>query len=315
MRGHRAVVLGTGLLFALACSIVLWAQVPLPFGSSYVGVSLSDMDANQVRVFGLKGQGVVASTQTPPVGRIPGGASRVPGALRMVDPATAVHGSPQRQGHCSAMLPQGWTMRAGQYGDTADIDGAGGRAHAAWGIRGINTAMRGYYGDMFGPPAEATLATASTVIRAPARYTSEPTTVVGYFTARAFEAGNVVGTSLHHAYAGPAPGQYILTVFLAWADRSAANQLPTAQAVMISIDCQTQLRPPPPSSPGGGPGGRSENGSMKDYNVQLGSQWAHSATGQHYPLDYATQWNDNGPDGPGYYIKSGNSYEKLTPGW
>ena len=28
-----------------------------------------------------------------------------------------------------------------------------------------------------------------------------------------------------------------------------------------------------------------------------------------------TQWNDNGPDGPGYYIKSGDTFEKLTPGW
>jgi hypothetical protein len=32
-------------------------------------------------------------------------------------------------------------------------------------------------------------------------------------------------------------------------------------------------------------------------------------------LDRATQWNDNGPDGPGYYIKGGNDLEKLTPGW
>ena len=57
-------------------------------------------------------------------------------------------------------------------------------------------------------------------------------------------------------------------------------------------------------------------GDLADYNAQLGTQWAHSpSTGQHYLLDNATQWNANGPDGPGYYRPAGNSYEKLEVGW
>jgi hypothetical protein len=86
--------------------------------------------------------------------------------------------------------------------------------------------------------------------------------------------------------------------------------------------CQTQLRPSEPTGKlprPGDVGGKSNNAddSMKDYNVQLGTQWAHSgSTGEHYLLDYATQWNDNGPDGPGYYRSTGaNSYEKLENGW
>jgi hypothetical protein len=71
----------------------------------------------------------------------------------------------------------------------------------------------------------------------------------------------------------------------------------------------------PPPSRAGSRGASAESDKLKDYNVQLGTQWAHSSTGRHYLLDHATQWNDTGPDGPGYYIKSGNSYEKLTPGW
>ena len=82
------------------------------------------------------------------------------GDLRVVDPRSTLQGSKQRQGPCTAVVPQGWTFRAGQYGDTADLEGEGGRAHASWGIRGVNTAMRGLYGPMHGPADEATLATA-----------------------------------------------------------------------------------------------------------------------------------------------------------
>jgi hypothetical protein len=239
------------------------------------------------------------------------------GGLHVVDQQTAMPGTPQRQGNCSAMLPPGWGfVSVGQYGDTADVAGAGGRAHAAWGIRGVNTAMRAYYGDMFGPPEAATLATASAVVQAPARYAGAPATLAGYFIARPFEADNVVGTTLFHAYDGPAPGQYVLSSFIAWVDRGAVSLLPTAQAVMASIHCQTQLQPVEMFTPTARPTSRrsSESDALKDYNAQLGTQWAHSSTGRSYLLDRATQWNDNGPDGPGYYIKSGNSYEKLTPG-
>lgn len=61
---------------------------------------------------------------------------------------------------------------------------------------------------------------------------------------------------------------------------------------------------------------RGEDDSLKDYNAQLGTQWAHSpSTGRRFLLDHARDWNDNGPQGPGYYVKSGNSYEKLENGW
>jgi PDZ domain-containing protein len=259
-----------------------------------------------------------SGTPPPPAGAAqPGGAApRLSGALRLVDPQTAMQGIQQRQRNCSALVPQGWTMTVGQYSDTADISGAGGRARALWGIRGINTAQQMYQGAMFGPPDVATLATVSFLTGAPARYTAAPTGIGGYFVGQSFEAGNVVGTTLYHAY--PLPQEtYILSLFMAWVDRSATNLLPTAQAVMVSINCQTQLRPVETTFSGSRPGARggAESDKLKDYNVQLGTQWAHSSTGQHFLLDYATQWNDTGPDGPGYYIKSGNSHEKLTPGW
>jgi hypothetical protein len=59
----------------------------------------------------------------------------------------------------------------------------------------------------------------------------------------------------------------------------------------------------------------SETSDLSGYNVQLGTQYAHSpSTGQNFLLDRATEWNDHGPDGPGYYRTVGNSTEKLVLG-
>ena len=244
--------------------------------------------------------------------------------LRLIDTRTTLQGFPQRQGQCTALVPQGWSFRSGQYGDSADLEGPGGTAHASWGILGRNMAMRSYYGPQFGPPEEATLAIASLVAKAQGQgqYTGAPQTIGDFFTARSFAAGNNIGTTLTHVFPAPAQNQYILAIYLAWVDRSAANLLPTAEAVMASISCTTQLRPSPQTGPLPRPGdtghrtGNSETDSLQDYNAQLGSQWATSpSTGDHFLLDYATQWNSNGPDGAGYYRMAGNSLEKMNTGW
>jgi len=277
-------------------------------------------------------QGAPAGQSAPPAagGQAPGSGATRPGArpaaggtptggVRYVDLQTAPQGSPQRQGSCAAVVPQGWAMRSGADGATADLDGPGGLSHASWGILGVNTAMRASYGDLYGPPDLSALTMAGMVSKSPARYTSQSSLVGGYFTARKFETATAVGSVLYHVYPASTPGYYIISVFLAWSDRSAAAQLPVAEAVMVSINCQTKLRPvpntPPPGPGGGTRGARSEDDHLKDYNAQTGKQWATSSTGRHYLLDYASQWNDNGPDGAGYYSKSGNSWEKLTPGW
>jgi hypothetical protein len=51
------------------------------------------------------------------------------------------------------------------------------------------------------------------------------------------------------------------------------------------------------------------------YNVQLGTGYVHSETGQNFLVDPASDYQSTGPDGPGYYRQVGNSYEKLIPGW
>jgi hypothetical protein len=244
-----------------------------------------------------------------------------PGALRLAG-ANTVQGSVRQMGHCQALLPPGWTLHPGQDGSTADLAGENGRAHAAWGIRGVNPAMRAYYGDLYGPPEVAVLATVSAATQSQARYTGAAKSV-GSFNSRSFQTGQSVGDALYRVYPGPLPGQYILSLYLSWVDRRSAHLLPTAQAVMASISCRTQLRPPRGGGlPGGNRGGSDrggesgDKGDLEGYNAQTGQQWAHSpTTGEHYLLDYATQWNETGPEGAGYYRQAGNTYEKLDLGW
>jgi len=51
-----------------------------------------------------------------------------------------------------------------------------------------------------------------------------------------------------------------------------------------------------------------------NYNPQLGTEEAHnSATGENFTFSQ-NAWNETGPQGPGYYVPSGNSIIKLSPG-
>jgi len=251
----------------------------------------------------------------PQSGQAPGGTRNTVG-MRPIDETTPM-GFPKRSGYCQALAPQDWTMNSSPQSDAADLEGANGMAHTSWAIRGVNTAMQRYYGDLYGPPQVSALAVVSQLIaHAPARWTGPPQSVGDFFTAQNFEAGNSIGVSLYHVFPGPAPDQYIMDHYIAWVDRSAPNLLPLAVAVMSTIRCQTILRPPEPSSsptrPGAGSTHHGEHDNLKDYNVQTGKQWMQSSSGRVYLVDPSTQ-TSSGPDGEGVYIKSGNSTEKLTP--
>jgi len=51
------------------------------------------------------------------------------------------------------------------------------------------------------------------------------------------------------------------------------------------------------------------------YNVQLGTGYVHSDSGQNFIVDPSTDYHQTGPDGPGYYVMVGNSLQKAEPGW
>jgi hypothetical protein len=51
------------------------------------------------------------------------------------------------------------------------------------------------------------------------------------------------------------------------------------------------------------------------YNMQLGMEYAHDPdTGENYWVSPSKDYNQNGPEGPGYYIRVGNDTKKLVSG-
>jgi hypothetical protein len=160
----------------------------------------------------------------------------------------------------------------------------------------------------------------------PYQFTSGPIQIGAGFIAQELASAQHRGMIVYRLYPAPpmsARGSYIISLRVALAPSSAGNRaLNTAVGVAAATQCTTQFIAPkngdiPIPRPGDAfdrkRGG--ESGDLTSYNVQLGSQYAHSpSTGQNYLLDRASQYDSNGPDGPGYYRRSGNSYEKLVPG-
>ena len=116
-------------------------------------------------------------------------------------------------------------------------------------------------------------------------------------------------------------GSYIISARIVVVPRDASpRELNVAVGVAASINCTTTFIPPKTGDvPLPRPGDafdrkRHAESDDLDYNVQLGTQYAHTPSGDLYYLDRATMWNETGPDGPGYYKKNGNDIIKLIPG-
>ncbi|HSP68945.1 MAG TPA: hypothetical protein VLN48_14555 [Bryobacteraceae bacterium] len=82
--------------------------------------------------------------------------------------------------------------------------------------------------------------------------------------------------------------------------------------VALSIRCNVQLRASPDSPR---PPPSDDDKQESTYNRELGTEYAHNpATGEIYWMNHAGDWKETGPQGPGYYIRSGNEWKKLEPG-
>ena len=231
----------------------------------------------------------------------------------------------KQSGHCSAYAPPGWSLQSNPQASAADLVSPDGRAYAGWGGRHVNRAMEQYYGPMHGDPDTASAYMADQVLQkvlgdsGGMRYTSAPQSFLGYFTLRRFETARSRGVLFYRAYPGLTRQDYTGSTYFAIADKSLGTAgLMVASGVATSIRCQTQLVPQRDPGATGGRNGRRAGcggeGSLRGYNKELGHQFAHSSTGENFLLDHATQWQENGPQGAGYYKQNGNFQEKLELG-
>jgi len=93
---------------------------------------------------------------------------------------------------------------------------------------------------------------------------------------------------------------------------------PEASAVARSMRCNVPSVPaaPDPPSLNKKPRANSDGEGDSEYNVWLEKEYYHDpATGQNYWVSPSQDWEQNGPQGPGYYTRNGNDVTKLQSGY
>jgi len=248
------------------------------------------------------------------------GTAQAQGATHVIGPEAQM--STLRNGHCTALAPQGWTMTSNPQSSTAELRSADGRLYAGWGVVAINPAMQTYYGNLYGPPATSLAFLANTLVQqifgdaSGVRYTGAAVAIDGDLYRREFASARHQGVMYYRIY--PMAGGYVESAYFAIAGTA---QWPATHALLAniaaSIRCTTTLRPPERGQDTGGKRPKRDGAdglSKSTYNKELGTEYVHSpTTGQNYLVSPATDYI-NGPQGYGAYIRNGNDYIKLEPG-
>jgi hypothetical protein len=98
-----------------------------------------------------------------------------------------------------------------------------------------------------------------------------------------------------------------------WGQRGAE-----ASAVMRSLRCNVPYVPPPADPPSLNSKRAASQAGDGDsqYNTWLEKEYYHDPqTGENYWVSPSEDWDQNGPEGPGYYARRGNQEVKLQPGY
>lgn len=309
----------------------------LPYPKMSVRVTLGEPPANAQAAGEMQQQRNSRSAAFPSPSTLGTNAGAAPGrrgaqGFRTVENAGAISMTPKQAGRCNALAPADWQIiGVREQADAIDIVSGDRRSYAGWSIRGVNRQMQAYYGDLYADPITSSRVLVGAAGQSigdpgPYNYVGQPMQLGGEFVAAELQSNAhkaVIVYKLYPAQMLP-PGGYIISLRIAIAPRS-ASQMPmtTATGVAVGINCTTMF-----VAPKGGDTPRprhddwfdrkrrgGETNDLEGYNVQLGTQYVHSpSTGQNYLVDRNAAWTDTGPDGPGFYRKAGNSYEKLEAG-
>jgi hypothetical protein len=230
-------------------------------------------------------------------------------------------------GSAHAIAPRDWEITTNAQGSAVDLGSPDKSMYAGWGVIAINRSMQPYYGSLYGDPATSQLTQVDLLVKSQGdgstpRYTSQARSFGdGYFYTRSFSSARKQGVIFSHIYP-TGGGNYIESTYFAMAEKPVwAKKGPMIVNIALSIRSTVQLTPPTDNGGWSPSGSRrktdatsEENKAFKDYNMQLGTQWFHDSNGGIYNLDVTNDYSQDGPDGPGYYRRAGNSWEKLEPG-
>src|SRR5262245_3676108 len=228
---------------------------------------------------------------------------------------------------CTAFAPADWTIfgneqRVGMGVDLASPDQT---MFASYGIVGLprTEAMLGrdYYGT--GTPEKALQGMIEST-GASGFELESASRQVGSYTLRYWQADyrgkHFRGFALYQAFESGDPNTYVVAYRTGSTEEGKWEQNKNlVYDVAASIRCTKHLFPVQESA------SREPKGSSKDEieerlstqreETTMGFQNVYSpSTGQHWEASYS-DYNPTGPDGPGYYRRVGNSYEKLNEGF
>jgi len=227
---------------------------------------------------------------------------------------------------CTALAPANWTIVGNEQrvGIGTDLAAPDQSMSSSYGISALqNTQMYGsdFYGT--GTP-EAALQTMMEAAGANNFSLDSDSQTVGSYTLKFWRANMrarpVRGFALYQTFDTGDPSNYIMAYRIGSTDADKWEQYKNlVYDVAASIRCTKHLFPAQESR------SREPKGSSKDdieremsrkrQEATMGFQNVYSpSTGQHWEASYS-DYNATGPDGPGYYRRVGNSYEKLNEGF
>ena len=222
---------------------------------------------------------------------------------------------------CSAYAPADWTIIGNEQRIAIGVDlaAADQSMSASYGVAAV--AGGAFYG--MATPEDYIQTMMQSAGTAGFQFDGDSQMVEGY-TLRYWrgQAGGraVRGFALYQVFDSGDPSTYIIALRMGSTDAAKWEQNKNiAYDVAASIRCTKHLFPAQESR------SREPKGSSKDdiereisrkrQEAMMGFQNVYSpTTGQHWEASYS-DYNATGPDGPGYYRRVGNSYEKLNEGF
>jgi hypothetical protein len=228
---------------------------------------------------------------------------------------------------CTAFAPSDWTIVGNEQrvGMGVDLAASDQSMSASYGIVAMPRTEASLGQDFYGTgtPEKAIQTMMEATGHTGFTLDAESQSVNGYTLRywRATSRGKPVrGFMLYQAIEFGDPNTYILAYHLGATDASKWEENKNlVYDVAASIRCTKHLFPAQESTT------RRPQGSSKDdieremsrkrQEATMGFQNVYSpSTGEHWEASYS-DYNATGPDGPGYYRRAGNSYEKLNEGF
>jgi hypothetical protein len=228
---------------------------------------------------------------------------------------------------CTAFAPADWTIIGNEQrvGIGVDLASADQSMSASYGITAVPRTEAVFGQDYYGTGTPERFLQTLLEATGTTGFALDPETrpVEGY-TLRYWRANSrtkpIRGFVLYQTFETGDPSTYIVAYHLGATDASKWEQNKNVvYDVAASIRCTKHLFPAQESS-SRRPQGSSkdqieEELSVKRQEATMGFQNVYSpTTGDHWEASYS-DYNATGPDGPGYYRRVGNSYEKLNEGF